>query len=152
MDLGTTPAEANTQLNIVCPHCDTVNRVYTDRLAEALCGDCAAPLFTGHPVALTDGAVARQIARSDVPVLVDFWAPWCGPCRLMAPVFEQVAAELEPAVRLAKVNTDVERDLAVRHRIRGIPTFATFKHGSEVARISGAMDAARFMAWVRANT
>jgi thioredoxin 2 len=139
-------------VHVVCPHCDKVNRVATDRSKQAVCGSCGEPLFTGHPLVLRGASLEKHIARSDLPVLVDFWAPWCGPCHTMAPAFEQAARELEPGYRLVKLNTDEEPEVAQRHGIRGIPTFALFRHGAEVARIAGAMDPARFMAWVRAHS
>lgn len=146
--------DASTQIahtHVVCPHCHTTNRVPDDRLSEGLCGQCGQTLFDAHPVALTGADFDRHIAKSELPVVVDFWAPWCGPCRTMAPVFERAAKELEPRFRFVKVNTDDEQVLAARHGIRGIPTLAIFRGGVEVARTSGAMDATRFMAWVREN-
>ena len=140
--------------NIVCPHCHTTNRVRNDRLSQGdggQCGQCGRALFDAHPVALKDADFDRHLTRSELPVVVDFWAPWCGPCRTMAPVFERAAKELEPRFRFVKVNTDDEQALAARHGIRGIPTLAIFRGGVEVARTSGAMDAARFIAWVRDN-
>lgn len=104
-----------------------------------------------RPVALSGAQFEQHVANSELPVVVDFWAPWCGPCRAMAPVFERAAAELEREARFVKVNTDEEQALAMRHGIRGIPTLAIFKQGVEVARISGVVDGARFMAWVRAH-
>jgi thioredoxin 2 len=137
--------------HVVCPHCHTTNRVPDDRLSEGLCGQCGQALFDAHPVALAGADFDRHIAKSELPVVVDFWAPWCGPCRTMAPVFERAAKELEPQFRFVKVNTDDEQALAARHGIRGIPTLAIFRQGVEVARTSGAMDATRFVAWVREN-
>ena len=139
-------------LHIVCPHCHTTNRVRADDLAnDPDCGKCHKGLFTKHPVALDEAAFDRHITRSQIPVLVDFWAPWCGPCRQMAPAYEQAAGELEPKVRLAKVNTEEARNLGARYNIRSIPTLALFVNGREVARQAGAMGAADIVRWTRAQ-
>lgn len=140
-------------LHIVCPHCHTTNRVTSADLANAPdCGKCHEPLFTGHPVSLDDeAAFDKHITRSQLPVLVDFWAPWCGPCRMMAPQFEAAAQQLEPHVRLAKVNTEAVQNLAARYNIRSIPTLALFVNGREVARQPGAMGAADIVRWVRSQ-
>jgi thioredoxin 2 len=136
-------------LHVVCPHCHTTNRIAEGDLGkEADCGKCHAALFTGKPVALDEAAFDRHLARSDIPLLVDFWAPWCGPCRMMAPAFEQAAAQLEPRVRLAKVNTDEAQALGARYAIRSIPTLALFVGGKEVARQAGAMGAADIVRFV----
>ncbi len=140
-------------LHIVCPHCHTTNRVHTDDLAsEPDCGGCHRPLFTGAPVALDEAAFDRHIGRSQIPVLVDFWAPWCGPCRMMAPAFEQAAAQLEPRVRVVKVNTEDHQNLAARFNIRSIPTLALFQGGVEVARRPGALGSANdIVRWAQSN-
>ena len=112
-------------LNVVCPHCEAVNRVPEARLADRpRCGKCRRPLFDGHPVGLTDHNSDRHLSRSDLPLVVDFWAPWCGPCKIMAPAYEQAAANIEPRARLAKVDTEQNPRLAQRYGIRSIPTLA----------------------------
>lgn len=139
-------------LHVVCPHCHTTNRLRRDDLGnEADCGSCHRPLFDGHPAALDESAFQKHLQRSQVPLLVDFWAEWCGPCRMMAPAFEQAARELEPRVRLAKVNSDEAQQLSAQLRIRSIPTLVLFANGKEVARQSGAMGAADIVRWTDAQ-
>lgn len=139
-----------TSAHIVCPHCHTTNRVSdADRSRAPDCGRCHKPLFSAHSTAMNTEEFDKHIARNDLPVLVDFWAPWCGPCRQMAPSFEQAAAELEPDVRLAKVNTEEAQALGQRFNIRSIPTLALFKGGREIARQAGAMGAADIVRWTR---
>ena len=139
-------------LHIVCPHCHTTNRVRADQLASApTCGNCKKALFDGHPAALDEAAFDKHISRNQIAVLVDFWAPWCGPCRAMAPAFEQLAAQLEPNVRLVKVDTEAVPSLGARFNIRSIPTLALFKNGRELARQAGAMGATDMARWVQSN-
>jgi len=137
-------------LHVVCPACGAVNRLPPERLEEdPKCGKCHRALFSGKPVALDEEGFGRQVARSDIPLVVDFWAAWCAPCRMMAPAFEEAAGVLEPRVRFAKVDTEAAQGLSAQLGIRSIPTLALFKGGREVARATGAMDAGRLVAWVR---
>ncbi|HEX2543934.1 MAG TPA: thioredoxin TrxC [Ramlibacter sp.] len=137
-------------LHVVCPHCHTTNRVQAADLGKAPdCGSCHKALFTGQPANLDSAAFERHIARSQLPVLVDFWAPWCGPCRMMAPAYEQAAAQLEPHVQVVKVNTEEAAGVGARLNIRSIPTLALFVGGREIARQAGAMGAADIVRWTR---
>jgi thioredoxin 2 len=139
-------------LIVACPACNTLNRAPRDKLeagSKGRCGHCGSPLFQGHPVALNTQNFEIHAGKSDIPLVVDFWAPWCGPCKAMAPQFETAASHLEPKVRFAKVNTDEEQELAGRFRIQGIPTMVLMKHGQEVARQSGMMNAAGIESWVQ---
>lgn len=139
-------------LHIVCPHCLAVNRLPAARLEQAPnCGQCHRTLFEAHPAELNQASFARHIERNDIPVLVDFWAPWCGPCKMMAPQFAQAASLLEPRLRLAKVNTEAEQGLAAQYGIRGIPTLVLFRGGREIARQSGAMGAQDIVRWARSS-
>jgi len=134
----------------VCPHCHAVNRVLAERLgATPVCGACKLPLLEPKPYALTELNFDKHLQNSDLPLVVDFWAPWCGPCKGMAPVFERAALELGPRARLVKVNTDEQPGLATRFAIRGIPTFVLFRNGREMARTSGATDLGSFLSWVQ---
>ena len=136
-------------LHVVCPQCHTVNRVPTERLgSDPKCGACKAMILDGQPVELAGGSFATHIERSDLPVVVDFWAPWCGPCRTMAPAFAQAAQHLRGRAQLAKVNTEAESMLANRFGIRGIPTLVVFRRGQEVGRMSGVLDARRLVDWI----
>ena len=136
-------------LHLVCPHCHAINRIPSERLAQhPRCGQCKGALFSGHPVELTGDYFQRHISRNDIPVVVDFWAAWCGPCKMMAPAYAQAAVKLEPRARLAKLNTEHEQGIAGQFNIRSIPTLIIFKGGNEIARQSGAMSAADIIQWV----
>jgi thioredoxin 2 len=139
-------------LHIVCPHCNAVNRVPAERLgAGAKCGKCHSPLFQGKPVELDAAGFEQHVTRNDIPVVVDFWAQWCGPCHMMAPVFAQAAVELEPRIRLAKLDTEAQQSIAMRYGIRSIPTLIVFRGGREVARQPGAMDLRSLIGWISAQ-
>jgi thioredoxin 2 len=139
-------------VHIVCPHCGAINRIPTARLGEQpSCGQCHKALLAGQPIELTGATFKRHIGRTDIPVVVDFWAPWCGPCKMMAPHFSEAAKQLGPRARLGKVNTEAEPNLAAEYGIRSIPTLALFKGGREIIRQSGAMGTADIVRWVQSH-
>ncbi len=138
---------------VVCPHCSSVNRLPKDKLAaKGKCGSCHSLLFTGQPIELTTHNFQRFIQKTQLPVVVDYWASWCGPCKMMAPVLVSTANQMEPYVRFAKVNTETEQSLAAAANIRSIPTLVMYRDGHEIARMSGALDQQNLMSWIRQNT
>ena len=139
----------STSLHVVCPACAAVNRIPQERPATAAkCGKCGQRLFQGKPVELDAAGFERHLGQSGLPLLVDFWAAWCGPCQAMAPVFAAAARELEPRLRLAKLDTDAVPEVAARYGIRSIPTLILFKDGREAARVSGAVPAGQLRQWI----
>lgn len=135
-------------ITLSCPHCHRKNRMPAQRLSQdGKCGACRQPLFIGKPLELSNNSFTAH-AGADLPLVVDFWAPWCGPCRQFAPVFEAAALSMEPAVRLGKVNTEEEQALAAKFAIRSIPTLMIFRAGQEIARVSGALPPEQFRQWV----
>ena len=137
---------------VVCPQCNSINRLPRDKLsAGGKCGVCHQALFKGEPFELNGENFQKHVSRTQLPVVVDYWASWCGPCKMMAPIFSSVAKQMEPAVRFAKVNTEAEQPLAAAAAIRSIPTLVIYKEGEELSRVSGVMDENNLIAWVRQN-
>ena len=132
-----------------CPSCGGLNRIPDEKAAQAKCGKCKQPLFSGKPVAMNSAQFQRVMDKTDQTLIVDFWAPWCGPCQSFAPTFAQAAQQLEPKARLIKINTEQEQMLAGQLGIRSIPTLAIFKNGQEITRISGAMNLSQFVQWAQ---
>ncbi|MRJ02258.1 MAG: thioredoxin TrxC [Epsilonproteobacteria bacterium] len=136
-------------MNVVCPNCLAVNRLPKKSFyTKAKCGKCGYNLLDTHPVELTPESFETMITKNDIPVIVDFWAPWCGPCQMMAPAFEDAASRFALKARFAKVNTEEYPQLAQPFGIRGIPTMIAFKHGQELGRVSGALSAEQIIQWV----
>ncbi len=136
-------------MQLVCPHCAAINRLPEQKPAlAAKCGKCAKHLFSHSALSVTQSQFDRHLQKSDIPLVVDFWADWCGPCKMMAPAFQKAAAELEPRARLLKVNTEQEQGLSARYAIRSIPTLMVFSAGQEVARMSGALDLGNLLSWI----
>ena len=138
--------------HIVCTQCGAVNAAAAERDPRAAkCGKCSAQLFTGKPAEVDTAGLLKQMERSDIPVLVDVWAPWCGPCRQMSPMFERAAAELEPHIRLLKLNADTAPEICARYSIRGIPALLLLRHGKLLAQSAGVMDTANIVRWTRTH-
>ncbi|OYV34421.1 MAG: thiol reductase thioredoxin [Acidocella sp. 20-61-6] len=140
-------------ITLVCPACSSINRVPAERLAQVpICGACHKPLFTAHPLSVNENALARHIQNDGIDLLVDIWAPWCGPCNSMAPHFEQAAAQLEPRMRLLKLNADTAPASMTKYAVRSIPTLLLFSGGALKSQKVGAMTAQQILQWVRCQT
>jgi len=138
--------------HIVCPHCLAINRIPNEKLSDdPNCGKCKKALFSGQPVNLNDNNFDRFIAKTEIPVVVDFWADWCGPCKAMAPAYTQAANQLEPHYRFAKLNTETAQQTAAKYQIRSIPTLMIFKNGKVMAEQAGAMQANQLVQWIKSN-
>lgn len=137
---------------IMCPNCGGLNRIGDEKLnSDPTCGKCKKPLFNGKPLEMNTEQFLRAYQKTDQPLIVDFWAPWCGPCQNFAPTFSQAAAQFEPRARFIKINTENEQQLGAQFNIRSIPTLAIFKAGKEVTRMSGALDLGGFSRWLEQN-
>lgn len=135
---------------IMCPHCGGLNRVPEEKLnSQPTCGKCKQALFTGKPVEMNGAQFTRALQKSDQTLVVDFWAPWCGPCQSFAPTFSQAAAQFEPKARFIKINTEAEQQIAAQFGIRSIPTLAVFRNGQEIERLSGALPSQEFSRWLQ---
>jgi thioredoxin 2 len=145
-------SENSATLNITCPKCFVTNRVPGNRVIEnPACGKCHEHLFNGSPTPVDTEQFNKVVAHSDLPVIVDFWADWCGPCKMFAPIYVQAAEQLEPDYRLLKVDTEANQAISMKYQIRSIPTLAIFKNGVEVARQAGAMPLSSFLDWVKSS-
>lgn len=135
-------------MHYTCPHCSAINRLPQSNFTQGKCGQCKQALFTGAPVNLTSASFSRFLQKNDLPVIVDFWAGWCGPCQMMAPVFQQLAGQMQTMARFAKVDTEANQNLAASHNIRSLPSLVIYHQGKEIERLAGALPAAQLQQWL----